>query len=117
MPAKHIQKGKVNPHLAPHSFANKPEYRNNKGRPSGSIVYVKDLAKIAAEELAKPGKTKETIAQEVIHMLIHKKILDKEDMAAMKVLIDLLSHLNTNVQEANVMKIEWGGKSGNDSQD
>jgi hypothetical protein len=103
--------------LRKHSFANKPEYINKKGRPAGSIVYLKDLAKLCAEELAKPGMTKETIAAEVIHMLIHKKILDKEDMAAMKVLIELLGHLSSPVTEANIMKLEWGGKSENDSKD
>ena len=98
-------------------FHTNPERINRNGRPKGSIVYVKDLAKMAAEELAKPGKTRETVAAEVIHMLIHKKILEKEDMAAMKVLLDLLGHLNTQVTEQGKMIIEWGSKVGQSSQD
>jgi hypothetical protein len=98
-------------------FHTNPERINRKGRPKGSIVYVKDLAKMAAEELSKPGKTKETVAAEVIHMLIHKKILEKEDMAAMKVLLDLLGHLNNQAVEQGKMVIEWGAKIGQSSQD
>ena len=98
-------------------FHTNPERINRKGRPKGSIVYVKDLAKMAAEELAKPGKNKETVAAEVIHMLIHKKILEKEDMAAMKVLLDLLGHLNNQAVEQGKMVIEWGAKIGQSSQD
>ena len=98
-------------------FHTNPERINRKGRPKGSVVYVRDLAKMAAEELAKPGKTKETVAAEVIHMLIHKKILEKEDMAAMKVLLDLLGHLNNQAVEQGKMVIEWGAKIGQSSQD
>lgn len=98
-------------------FHTNPERINRKGRPKGSVVYVRDLANMAAEELAKPGKTKETVAAEVINMLIHKKILEKEDMAAMKVLLDLLSHLNNQVAEQGKMVIEWGAKIGQSNQD
>lgn len=98
-------------------FHTNPERINRKGRPKGSIVYVRDLAKMAAEELSKPGKTKETVAAEVIHMLIHKKILEKEDMAAMKVLLDLLGHLNNQAVEQGKMVIEWGAKIGQSNQD
>jgi hypothetical protein len=98
-------------------FHTNPERINRKGRPKGSVVYVKDLAKMAAEELSKPGKTKETVAAEVIHMLIHKKILEKEDMAAMKVLLDLLGHLNNQAVEQGKMVIEWGAKIGQSNQD
>jgi hypothetical protein len=38
--------------LKGHSFRDKPERINRNGRPKGSIVYLKDLAKMAAEELA-----------------------------------------------------------------
>ena len=98
-------------------FHTNPERINRKGRPKGSVVYVRDLAKMAAEELSKQGKTKETVAAEVIHMLIHKKILEKEDMAAMKVLLDLLGHLNNQAVEQGKMVIEWGAKIGQSSQD
>ena len=98
-------------------FHTNPERINRKGRPKGSVVYVRDLAKMAAEELSKPGKTKETVAAEVIHMLIHKKTLEKEDMAAMKVLLDLLGHLNNQAVEQGKMVIEWGAKIGQSSQD
>jgi|DEB3_MinimDraft_2_1074329.scaffolds.fasta_scaffold01886_2 hypothetical protein len=98
-------------------FHTNPERINRNGRPKGSVVYVRDLARMAAEELAKPGKTKETVAAEVIHMLIHKKILEKEDMAAMKVLLDLLNHLNNQVAEQGKMVIEWGAKIGQSNQD
>ena len=98
-------------------FHTNPERINRNGRPKGSIVYVRDLARMAAEELAKPGKTKETVAAEVINMLIHKKILEKEDMAAMKVLLDLLGHLNNQAVEQGKMVIEWGAKIGQSSQD
>jgi hypothetical protein len=99
------------------TFDKRPDFINRAGRPKGSIVYVKDLARMAAEELAKPGKTKETVAAEVINMLIHKKILEKEDMAAMKVLLELLSHLNNQVAEQGKMVIEWGAKIGQSNQD
>lgn len=99
------------------TFDKRPDFINRNGRPKGSIVYIKDLAKMAAEELAKPGKTKETVAAEVINMLIHKKILEKEDMAAMKVLLELLSHLNNQVAEQGKMVIEWGAKIGQSNQD
>lgn len=99
------------------TFDKRPDFINRNGRPKGSIVYIKDLAKMAAEELAKPGKTKETVAAEIIAMLIHKKILDKEDMAAMKVLLELLSHLNNQVAEKGKMVIEWGSKNGSSSTD
>ncbi len=98
-------------------FHTNPERINRNGRPKGAVVYVRDLARMAAEELAKPGKTKETVAAEVINMLIHKKILEKEDMAAMKVLLDLLSHLNNQVAEQGKMVIEWGAKIGQSNQD
>lgn len=99
------------------TFDKRPDFINRAGRPKGAVVYVKDLAKMAAEELSKPGKTKETVAAEVIHMLIHKKILEKEDMAAMKVLLDLLGHLNNQAVEQGKMVIEWGAKIGQSSQD
>lgn len=98
-------------------FHTNPERINRNGRPKGAVVYVRDLARMAAEELAKPGKTKETVAAEVINMLIHKKILEKEDMAAMKVLLDLLNHLNNQVAEQGKMVIEWGAKIGQSNQD
>jgi hypothetical protein len=80
--------------LKGHSFRDKPERINRNGRPKGSIVYVKDLAKMAAEELSKPGKTKETVAGDIIEMLIHKKLLLKEDITAMKLLMELLGQIN-----------------------
>lgn len=99
------------------TFDKRPDFINRAGRPKGAVVYIKDLARMAAEELAKPGKTKETVAAEIIAMLIHKKILDKEDMAAMKVLLELLSHLNNQVAEKGKMVIEWGSKNGSSSTD
>lgn len=103
--------------LKGHSFRDKPERINRNGRPKGSIVYVKDLAKMAAEELSKPGKDKETVAADIVHMLIHKKILLKEDIAAMKVLMELLSHLDNQVAEKGKMIIEWGSQNGHNSTD
>jgi len=103
--------------LKGHSFRDKPERINRNGRPKGSIVYVKDLARMAAEELAKPGKTKETVAAEIIEMLIHKKILLKEDITAMKLLMELLTHLNNQVSEKGKMIIEWGSQNGHSNTD
>ena len=103
--------------LKGHSFKDKPERINRNGRPKGSIVYVKDLARMAAEELAKPGKTKETVAAEIIEMLIHKKILLKEDITAMKLLMELLTHLNNQVAEKGKMIIEWGSQNGHSNTD
>lgn len=103
--------------LKGHSFRDKPERINRNGRPKGSIVYVKDLARMAAEELAKPGKTKETVAAEIIEMLIHKKILLKEDITAMKLLMELLTHLNNQVAEKGKMIIEWGSQNGHSNTD
>lgn len=99
------------------TFDKRPEFINRAGRPKGAVVFVKDLAKMAAEELSKPGKTKETVAAEIIHMLIHKKIIEKEDMSAMKVLLDLLGHLNNQAVEQGKMVIEWGTRNGQSSQD
>lgn len=98
--------------LKGNTFRDKPERINKNGRPKGAIVYVKDLAKLAAEELAKPGKTKATVAAEIIDMLIHKKILIKEDIAAMKLLMELLGHLDNQVAEKGKMIIEWGSQNG-----
>ncbi len=98
--------------LKGNTFRDKPERINRNGRPKGSITYVKDLAKMAAEELSKPGKTKETVAAEIIDMLIHKKILLKEDITAMKLLMELLTHLNNQVAEKGKMIIEWGSQNG-----
>jgi hypothetical protein len=103
--------------LKGHSFRDKPERINKNGRPKGSIVYVKDLAMMAAQELSKPGKDKETVAADIIHMLIHKKILLKEDITAMKVLMELLSHLDNQVAEKGKMIIEWGSQNGHSSTD
>lgn len=98
-------------------FHTNPERINRKGRPKGSIVYIKDLATMAAEELGKPGKTKETVAADIIDMLIHKKILLKEDITAMKLLMELLTHLNNQVAEQGKMIIEWGAQSGHSNTD
>jgi hypothetical protein len=103
--------------LKGHSFRDKPERINRNGRPKGSITYVKDLAMMAAQELSKPGKTKETVAAEIIEMLIHKKILLKEDITAMKLLMELLTHLNNQVAEKGKMIIEWGSQNGHSDQD
>jgi len=103
--------------LKGHSFRDKPERINRNGRPKGSIVYVKDLARMAAEELGKPGKTKETVAGDIIEMLIHKKILVKEDITAMKLLMELLTHLNNQVAEKGKMIIEWGSQNGHSNTD
>jgi hypothetical protein len=103
--------------LKGHSFRDKPERINRNGRPKGSITYVKDLAKMAAEELSKPGKDKETVAGDIINMLIHKKILLKEDITAMKVLMELLAHLDNQVAEKGKMIIEWGSQNGHSSTD
>jgi hypothetical protein len=103
--------------LKGHSFRDKPERINRNGRPKGSITYVKDLARMAAEELSKPGKTKETVAAEIIEMLIHKKILLKEDITAMKLLMELLTHLNNQVAEKGKMIIEWGSQNGHSNTD
>jgi hypothetical protein len=103
--------------LVGHTFRDKPERINRAGRPKGAVVYVKDLAMLAAKELAKPGKDKETVAADIIHMLIHKKILLKEDIAAMKVLMELLTHMDNQVAEKGKMIIEWGSQNGHSDTD
>jgi hypothetical protein len=45
-------------------------------------------------------------------MLIHKKILVKEDITAMKLLMELLSHMDNQVAEKGKMIIEWGSQNG-----
>jgi hypothetical protein len=50
-------------------------------------------------------------------MLIHKKILLKEDITAMKLLMELLSHMDNQVAEKGKMIIEWGSQNGHSDQD